>query len=165
MSIVIVNSHSQYFTLFENERNLQVLGFEGGDAGGVHIVLGDEHVEEAERHLEFGGEFEIGAVEIEADADLRLHVVGVEFEHHFAEFRRFLLLGGNHVEGVLAAGDHVGADVVQHPRRLVLEQNGQIQIDGLQVFRRNQLVTRCITDSIVDIAVTEGDKDNSIGLF
>ena len=34
--------------LLENKRNLYILGFQAGDAGGIHIVFGHEHVQEAE---------------------------------------------------------------------------------------------------------------------
>lgn len=144
--------------LFEDKRNLHILGLEGCDAGGVHIVFRDKHVEEAERHLELGGEFEVGAIEIEADADLGLDVVGVEFEYHVTVIRGFFLLGRDHVEGILPSGKHISPDVVQHSRGLVLEHDRQIKIDGFQIFGGDKFIARRITDGIVDVSVTEGES-------
>ena len=77
--------------LLKDKRNLYILRFQGSDASGIHIVLRHKHVEKSERHLEFSGELEVGAVEVHTDPHLRLDVVGIEFEDYIASGRGFLL--------------------------------------------------------------------------
>ena len=72
------------------------------------LILRHQHIDEAEGHLQFGGEFEIGAVEVQADTHLCLYIMRIQLEFHIT-CGSVLLLSGNHIEAILSAGDNVSA--------------------------------------------------------
>ena len=95
----------------------------------MDIGVGHEKVSHPEGHLQLGSELEIGAVEVEAHTGDALEVVRIKTEH-IAHVVLPLLGDGGQVEGILRPRKHVCADVVHNTRRLELDHQGQVHIDG-----------------------------------
>ena len=91
------------------------------------LVCCNQKVQHAEGHLDFGGQLEVGAIEIQTETDLSLHIILVQLYQHFVGAFGLFFLVGNQVQTVLYTANDVDAYIV-HSGGFEFEQQGQIQI-------------------------------------
>ncbi len=116
---------------FEGEGEHEGAGGEVVEGADVDVGVFDFEVDEAEGHLEFDGEFDVGQEDVEAHAEGVAEVVGLEAYDALVGLVLVFAQGGE-VEAVADAGGEVGAEVVvAHGAELDLD--GEVAVDGLHI--------------------------------